>query len=206
MSETRFWLIRHAIVEENARATLYGVMDVELCPHSLRAQAPMYAALARRLPRPAHWLVTPLSRTRRTAEAIFDAGYPRAEWHTEPGLIEQHLGEWQGLPHADVPARLTIPKHAFWPIGGNERPPGGESFSAVISRVGATMEALAERFPDADVVAVSHGGAIRAAVAHALRIAADNALHFSVANLSLTRVDRVNGEWRVVSVNEAPGY
>ena len=67
MSETRFWLIRHAIVDENARAMLYGVMDVALCETSLLEQAPMYQALADRLPRPAAWKITPLSRTRRTA-------------------------------------------------------------------------------------------------------------------------------------------
>ncbi len=206
MAETRFWLIRHAIVEENARAVLYGVMDVELCPHSLIAQAPMYDALARRLPRPADWVVTPLMRTRRTAEAIFAAGYPRAAWHTEPGLIEQDLGDWQGLPHADLPDKLTLPAHAFWPLGGEERPPNGETMGEVIARVGAAMEALAAKHPGEDVVIVSHGGAIRAAVAHALDIAADNALHLSVANLSLTRMDRHAAGWRVVSVNELPGY
>ncbi len=50
MAETGFWLIRHAIVSENARAILYGAMDVELCPTSLVEQRPMYEALARRLP------------------------------------------------------------------------------------------------------------------------------------------------------------
>jgi alpha-ribazole phosphatase len=206
MPETRFWLVRHAIVEENARAMLYGTMDVELCPHSLEAQAPMYAALAQRLPQPAAWIVTPLSRTRRTAEAIFRAGYPRADLGVEPDLIEQSLGEWQGLPHADLPAKLALPAHAFWPLGGEERPPGGETMANVIARVGAALERLAVRHAGADVVAVSHGGAIRAAVAHALRIAADNALHLSVQNLSLTRLERHPQGWRVVCVNELPGY
>ena len=64
-----FWLIRHALVEENARALMYGTMDVELCPHTLLAQGPTYAALGRRLPRGAAWAITPLSRTKRTAEA-----------------------------------------------------------------------------------------------------------------------------------------
>ena len=79
MTETRFWLIRHALVEENARAILYGVMDVALCETTLLEQGPMYRSLARHLPRPAVWLVSPLTRTRRTAEAIFAAGYPRTE-------------------------------------------------------------------------------------------------------------------------------
>ncbi|HTI81246.1 MAG TPA: histidine phosphatase family protein [Acetobacteraceae bacterium] len=206
MPETHFWLIRHAIVDENARAMLYGVMDVPLCETSLLEQAPMYRALASRLPRPATWKVTPLSRTRRTAEAIFDAGYPRVEPTVEPELIEQSLGEWQGLPHAELPARLTLPKHAFWPLAGRERPPGGETLAEVIQRVGHALEKLAVAHLDEDVVVVSHGGAIRAAVAHCLGIGADNALHLSVQNLSLTRIERLPEGWRVVCVNELPGY
>lgn len=206
MTETRFWLIRHALVDENARAILYGVMDVALCEATLLAQEPMYRSLAARLPREATWLVTPLSRTRRTAEAIFAAGYPEAELAVEPGLIEQSLGEWQGLPHAELPARLTLPQHAFWPLGGEEKPPGGESVVEVIARVGATLEWLAEEHDGGDVVAVAHSGSIRAAVAHALRIAADNALHLAVQNLSLTRLERYPEGWRVVCVNELPGY
>ena len=61
MEPTRIWLIRHALVDENARAILYGTMDVELCPATLIEQAPMYRALAQRLPRPAKWFVTPLA-------------------------------------------------------------------------------------------------------------------------------------------------
>jgi broad specificity phosphatase PhoE len=206
MTETRFWLIRHAVVAENARAMLYGVMDVPLCETSLLEQAPMYRALATRLPRPAAWKVTPLSRTHRTAEAIFAAGYPRTEAAIEPGLIEQSLGEWQGLPHAELPARLSLPAHAFWPIAGHERPPGGETMPEVIERVGKALERLAVQHPGEDVIIVSHGGAIRAAVAYCLRIGPDNALHLTVQNLSLTRLERSPDGWRVVCVNELPGY
>ena len=206
MSLTSFWLIRHALVDENARAILYGALDVELCPTTLLEQQPMYEALARRLPRPAAWVVTPLSRTRRTAEAIFAAGYPRTEMAIEPDLAEQHLGEWQGLAHAELPARLTLPKHAFWPLGGWERPPGGESIADVIRRAGAAMERLAVAHAGEQVVVVGHGGAIRAAVAHCLRIGPDSALHLAVQNLSLTRLERHPDGWRVVCVNELPGY
>ncbi len=204
--ETNFWLIRHALVAENARAFLYGVMDVPLCETTLLEQAPMYRALADRLPRPAVWRVTPLSRTRRTAETIFAHGYPEAPLGVEAGFIEQSLGDWQGLPHADLPERLALPKHAFWPLAGEEKPPGGESMAEVIDRVGRTMERLAEAHHGRDVVIVSHGGAIRAAVAHALRIAADNALHMAIQNLSLTRLEHSRDGWRVVCVNEVPGY
>jgi broad specificity phosphatase PhoE len=204
--ETSFWLIRHALVAENARAVLYGVMDVPLCETTLLQQAPMYRSLAARLPRPAEWLVTPLSRTRRTAETIFHHGYPPARLGIEPGLIEQSLGEWQGLPHAELPAKLAYAAHAFWPLAGNEKPPGGESMAEVIIRVGSAMERLAETHAGRDVVIVSHGGAIRGAIAHALAIGPDNALHLSIQNLSLTRLQRTPDGWRVQCVNELPGY
>ncbi len=202
MSPTRFWLVRHAPVDETARAILYGTMDVALCAMSLKAAAPLCRALAVRLPRPAEWVISPLARTRLTAEAIFAAGYPEVAPAVEPGVIEQSLGEWQGLAHAALPARLKTPAHAFWPLGPAERPPGGESVADVIARVGAALERLAARHPGTDVVVVGHGGAIRAAVAHALGIGAEAALSFAVQNLSLTRIERHPHAWRVVSVNE----
>jgi alpha-ribazole phosphatase len=206
MTETRFWLIRHALVDENSRAILYGIMDVPLCETTLEAQAPMYNALARRLPAPAAWKITPLSRTRRTAQAIFAAGYTARDLAVEPQLIEQSLGEWQGLPHAELPAKLAIPQHPFWPLAGDEKPPGGESMVEVIVRAGAALERLARDHSGEDVVIVSHGGTIRAAVAYALDIHPDNALHLSIHNLSLTCLERHPEGWRVTRVNELPGY
>ncbi len=205
MNPTNFWLIRHALVAENERATLYGVMDVQLCPDSLVAQVPLYQALAARLPRPASWYCTPLSRTRRTAEAIFAAGYPTPAMAIEPGLIEQHLGDYQGLRHSALPPLLSAPAHPFWPLAGTERPPGGESVADMLVRVGASMDQLARDHDGEDVVVVSHGGAIRAAIAHAMAIDADRALHLSVYNLSLTRLERLPEGWRVIAVNEMSG-
>ncbi len=124
---------------------LYGTMDVALCPDALVTDRPAYAALASRLPQPAAWVVTPLSRTRRTAEALFEAGYPAQDVTVEPALMEQDLGEWQGLPHAGLPPLLQRPAHPFWPLAGDELPPGGESLADVIARVGPAMERLAEQ-------------------------------------------------------------
>lgn len=202
MSPTRFWLVRHAPVDAAARAILYGTMDVELCAESLREAAPLCRALAARLPRPAEWVVSPLTRTRLTAEAIFAAGYPEVVPVIEPDVIEQSLGAWQGLAHAELPERLAGPAHAFWPLGPAERPPGGESVDDVIVRVGAALERLAARHPDADVVVVGHGGAIRAAVAHALGVGAEAALSLAIQNLSLTRLERYPHAWSVLCVNE----
>jgi broad specificity phosphatase PhoE len=64
---------------------------------------------------------------------------------------------------------------------------------------------MAEQNEGENMVVVSHGGSIRAVLAHALRVHADTALHFSIQNLSLTIVERHKGIWRVVTANELPG-
>lgn len=212
MIPTRFWLLRHAIVTPEARAVLYGRMDVPVCPEAMAAHGPVYAGLAARLPREAEWLVTPLSRTHTTASAIAGAGYGIVAPRVEPGLTEQDLGEWQGLAHAELPARLQSPAHAFWPLGAAETPPKGESMAEVVARVGAALERVVGEGgalgPSGmrEVVAVSHGGAIRAAIAHAMGASAQQVLHLSVQNLSLSVLERFENGWRVVCVNEVqPG-
>ncbi len=203
-AQTGFWLLRHALVDAPSRAVVYGANDVPVCEATLRAEAPLYRWLAARLPAPAHWAVSPLSRTRRTAEAIFAAGYGPAPLAAYPGLIEQNLGAWQGLPHEAVTAALSLAPHPFWPHAAEEAPPGGETLAEVIARVGATLEDLASRFAGQEVVAVSHGGAIRAALAHAMGAPGRAVLHISVRNLSLTRLERHPQGWRVVCVNAGP--
>ena len=204
MDITRFFLVRHALVEPSARAVLYGNMDVALCDEALREEAALYRWLAARLPRPAHWVATPLSRTRATAAAIFAAGYPAQPLVIEPDMAEQSLGEWQGITHEALTERLRHPPHPFWPHAAAERPPGGESVDDVRARVGPVMEGLVQSHRGQDVVMIAHGGTIRAALSHALNLNGHQALTFSVRNLSLTRLEKHGPDWRVATVNEEP--
>lgn len=199
---TRFWMIRHALVDPAAQGVLYGTLDVPLCETTLAADASRYAVLAARLPARATWIVTPLSRTQKTAAALFEAGYEPADLIVEPGLVEQDFGAWQGRPLAEFAGRDGA--HPFWPLGGSHTPPEGESFETLQCRVGETIERLAADHRGRDVVIVAHGGSIRAATAHALDLAPDQALNLSIDNISLTRLERHPRAWRVVSVNEAP--
>jgi alpha-ribazole phosphatase len=64
------------------------------------------------------------------------------------------------------------------------------------------METLAKSYAGETVVVVSHGGAIRAAIAEALGLTSDQALSLAIDNLSVSRVERHGHAWRVVSLNE----
>ena len=204
MDTTRFFLIRHALVSPEARAVLYGSMDVALCEQSLVDEILLYGWLAARLPAGAIWVTSTLSRTKLTAAAIFAAGYPAAALVEEGDLVEQHLGEWQGIRHEELVQRLKHPAHPFWPHAGEEEPPGGEAFSQVVARVGPVLERYASCHPGRDVVVVAHGGSIRAAIAHAMRLTAHQALSFSIRNLGLTRLVKQGDDWQVAAVNEEP--
>jgi len=52
-------------------------------------------------------------------------------------------------------------------------------------------------------VLVVPSGTVRAALAIALDLAAENALRFVIDPLSLTRIDRLASGWRVAAVNQS---
>ena len=73
------------------------------------------------------------------------------------------------------------------------------------ARVGVALDELAERHDGEEVVVVTHGGAIRGAVAHALGLTGAQALRLSVQNLSMTVLEKHASAWRAVTVNDLPG-
>ena len=189
---TRWWWIRHAPVESGGR--IYGQDDLAA---DCSDRAP-FRWLAAVLPRDALWVVTPLQRTRQTAEAIHahwpgaaEAGFSRP--HVEAGFLEQHFGDWQGRSHAEIEALRDGEWHRFWLAPAETRPPGGESFAEVAERVARAVERLSADHAGRDIVTIAHGGSIRAAVAHALGLDPERALALAVDNCALTRLDHIAG-------------
>jgi broad specificity phosphatase PhoE len=198
----RFWLIRHALVHPQAMVKLYGTNDVPLCETTMAEDAPRYAALAARLPHPARLVCSTLSRTWLTAAAITKAGYPGQHFVQNPAFVEQNFGDFQGQPVGNFDVREDG-RHPFWPINAAETPPNGESFDTMIARVGAGLQTLlADTEGYKHTVIVCHGGTIRAAVAYALGLTAHQALCMAIENISLTRLEYHDGNWRLVSLNE----
>ena len=203
---TRWWWIRHAPVPDGGR--IYGQSDLDAdC-----TDTEIFAILARELPRDAVWVTSNLVRTKQTAAAIMAASPERfagIEPRAVPELAEQHLGAWQGLDRKTFYAERGVGTHALWCAPAYERPPGGESFADLVMRVVPAVQELTAEHRSRDVVAVAHGGTIRAAVALALGLDPQGGLSFSTENCSLTRLDYLKpdggtGLWRVVAVNHRP--
>ncbi len=96
-----------------------------------------------------------LIRARTCAEAV--AG-PTKTVTIDPRWREMDFGAWDGLAAAEIdPATLA----RFWDDPVSHAPPSGEPWSALVARVGAALTTL----PAEPTLVVTHGGAIRAALA-----------------------------------------
>jgi alpha-ribazole phosphatase len=201
---TGWWWIRHAPVR-GSEGRLNGQLDVDC---DIRDDD-SFRTLAAALPRDAISVVSPLKRTRQTFDAINAAGAGLPEPVVEPDFTEQSFGRWEGLSWAEMQARDAEAYAAFWRNPTRNAPPGGESFEAQMRRTAAAIERLTAAFAGRDVICVSHGGTIRAAVAVALGLAPEAAMAIVVDNLSLTQLslmhDRLlspgRGAWLVHAVN-----
>lgn len=185
VAATNLWLIRHAPVD-GPRGVIHGAdapADV--------SDAAGFAALRANLPENAFAICSPARRTRETALAL------GLDPVGEDAFREQDFGAWTGRRHDDLVAELGDVYRDFWKSPASNAPPGGESFVDQIGRAKAGLAGL----PAGDAVLVVHSGTIRAVLAIVLDLAPDAALRFVIDPLSLTRIDRLDGGWRVVAVN-----
>ena len=199
---TRWWWVRHAPVREDG-GNIYGQKDIA-CDTS---DGEVFEAVAKILPRSAVWYSSNLMRTHQTADAIWAAGFPRpATMIRETAFAEQNLGDWQGMNRAVFLA--SRPLGSSWFADINVPAPGGESFMDLYNRVRAAIDRITVDQAGQDVIAVAHGGTIKAAVGLALDGQPDKGLAFDIDNCSVTRLDHFagagQGNWRVPMVNQQP--
>jgi alpha-ribazole phosphatase len=207
---TRWWWVRHAPVTVND-GRCYGQTDV---PCDCGDEA-AFTGLAQKLPKDAIWVTSPLKRTHMTATGIVRAGLPGPDpipgpdVLVEPDLIEQNFGEWQGVSYTELAERNGNLWPRFWLAPAHQAPPGGESFVELLERAHRAIRRLSAEHAGRDIIAVTHGGTIRAGLALALDLAPEAALALSIDNLSLTRIEHFPGadaarRWRVTAVNHPP--
>jgi alpha-ribazole phosphatase len=199
---TRWWWVRHAPVRSDG-GNIYGQKDIG-CDTGDRE---VFEAVAKILPRDAVWYASNLTRTHQTAEAIWATGFPRPETMTKvAALAEQHLGQWQGMNRAAFLASRPVGSSWFADIA--EPAPGGESFLDLYNRVSAAIYRITAEHAGRDIVAVAHGGTIKAAIGLALGGQPDKGLAFDIDNCSVTRLDRYMSQdvstWRLPMVNQQP--
>ena len=199
---TRWWWVRHAPVRIDG-GNIYGQTDIE-CDTGDRY---VFEAVAKVLPRSAVWVASSLQRTHQTAQAIWDTGFPKpVSMAKEAAFAEQHLGQWQGMNRAAFHA--SRPPGSHWFAGIDEPAPGGESFMDLYNRVRDAILRIGTEHAGKDVIAVGHGGTIKAAIGLALGDQPEKGLAFDIDNCSVTRLDHITSPtvnvWRLPMVNQQP--
>jgi broad specificity phosphatase PhoE len=154
------YFIRHGETDWNAEGRLQGQRDIPLNDLG-RVQAEEVGLILKSLhanPEDMDWWVSPLSRTRETAERARHAiGLEPGYYKTDARLKELTFGTWEGMTWKEAkqsdPGRAAMRERDKW----TAVPPDGESYVMLTERVRAFLPNLR-----GDSVVVSHGGVARA--------------------------------------------
>lgn len=187
---TRFWWVRHAPTHSNA---MVGWSDV---PADLSDSARIMR-LSAFLPTQAVIVSSDLARASATADAIA-AGRTRIP--DDSRLREFHFGEWELRRHSEIMATDPQLLTEYLEFPGDIRAPRGESWNEAATRVSRSVDRLLSAHSGADIILVSHFGAILTQIQRALGITASEACSRRIDNLSVTRIEW-DGKWSVSGIN-----
>jgi probable phosphoglycerate mutase len=196
---TDLLLIRHGQALHNLEGRWEGWGATPLTEEGQR-QAEF---LAQRLKMGLHTIgylcASPLLRARQTAEPISRRlGLPVV---THEGLREIDFGQVSGLTVEGFKASMPE-TYARWQDRGDLafQFPGGEQRLAFFRRVGDTLEEIIASHPGEVVVAVAHGGTIRAGLAYLLPDTMGDWWGYALQNASLTHVRAGGGRNELVTL------
>jgi broad specificity phosphatase PhoE len=151
------------------------------------------ASLRGTLPAGGAWLSSPAARCLQTVAAL------SASAAVEPRIAECDFGSWAGLTLSAL--NDSDPDGVGrWMLDPAAAPHGGESLERFYERVSAWLDSIAHDASE-PIVAVTHGGVIKAAVVHALGAPLKEFWHVAAAPLSVTEFALRRASWEVVRVN-----
>lgn len=160
MRTPTLFFLRHGETDWNLEGRLQGQRDIPLNDVG-RVQA---EEAGRRLggllshPEDLPWLVSPMTRTRETAEIAREALGLHPPFYTlEDRLKELTFGSWEGLTWPEVeqsdPSGAKARERDKWSFV----PPGGESYAMLTDRIAGWLATVHQ-----DSIIISHGGVARA--------------------------------------------
>lgn len=163
MLKRKIYLLRHGEIDQSYRGRFVGQTDLPLTDtgefqarfweHELCGE--QFGAI----------YCSDLVRSQNTAKII--AALRGISIEVTPELREINLGEWDGLPVSDIKSHFPDE----WRMRGENlesyRPPGGESFSDLASRVVPVFGSIVKN-AEGNLLIVAHAGVNRVILCHAL--------------------------------------
>jgi alpha-ribazole phosphatase len=172
-------LVRHTSLQV-AQGVCYGHSDIDVAASFHDELAGLQAKLAGESFDAVY--ASPLQRCSKLAQAL---GQEQPITHDDR-LKELHFGDWEMQAWNDIPRELFD----VWAQNyADLAPPNGETFAALQQRGIDFVEACLKSHASQHVLVVTHGGMIRALIAHALNMQLKGLFRFHVDYASLTRLD-----------------
>ena len=182
-------LIRHGDLGDRYRGRYVGWTDAPLSAEGRRQAAALTGPVARL--NGAHFLSSPLRRTRETAEIALGT---HGRFEIVENLREIDFGRWEGMSFAEIAAADPAAVDRWAALDDAFAFPEGEGIRAFRERIGAAAERIAAE-PVGTVVLFAHGGVIRFLVCHFLGLPDRHHLLFDIhpASISEIRIDGGKG-------------
>ena len=194
---TEFYFVRHGPVQK--RQGHLPPYDPPLIDDDFDV-----TGLVESLPSNADWHISPLHRTKATANLLLPHLSPASSSFDER-IIEMSFGDWHDKAVADIWAGLAAePKHNWSFIMPDTHPANGESFSEQCDRISAWLDDMAAREFDKPQIIITHAGVIRAAMLHMMNMDPVHAIgipiaHFGCLSATLMEPSRAidaGGAWQ----------
>ena len=183
------YLVRHGETEWNRQRRMQGRLDSRLTPEG-RAHARMHGRLLAR-ETVGHMIVSPLGRTRETAELILEGCEVPVTY--DERLVERHCGDWEGLTIDEIADRFPEEWTARSLDPFHHRPPAGENLPDMLQRIAPLADRLHE-LPVRKLAIVSHGISGRVLLTHFLGLKPSEADRVRQPNDLVYRLSFSDGE------------
>ncbi|MHB1455365.1 MAG: histidine phosphatase family protein [Armatimonadota bacterium] len=176
-------LVRHGDIGAQYCGRFVGSTDAALSDEGL-AQASSLATVAKAIA-PSKCFCSPLLRTRETADAMFRTdGYP---YEVDPNLREVSFGRWECMTFEQITASDPEYVNKWSEYSEDFSFPDGESARSFLARVHDFGVRAADE-PAHIILAVTHGGVIRALICYFLGLNPRNYILFDVKPASVSRI------------------
>lgn len=156
------------------------------------------ARLSACLPQDAVIVSSDLIRAVATAEAV---QANRLRLPHDRFLREMHFGDWELRSHAQIEAETPDLIRAFWDSPGDVRPPGGESWNDLNTRIWAATDRLLQNFTGQNIIVVAHFGAILSALQRAANSTPEQVFSHRIDNFSVTELAHDADGWHIGRIN-----
>lgn len=183
-------LVRHTSLQI-ATGICYGQTDVDVAVSFIQEAAAIKEKLAAIAVDAA--FCSPLLRCVKLADALKLDNITH-----DDRLKELHFGDWEMQAWNDIPREYFDEwAHNY----AHMAPPNGETFSALQMRGVAFINEMLHQYRDKHVLAVTHGGMIRAMVAHVTKMQLQGLFEIEINYGSVTQLDFSHDRPRINFVN-----